>query len=356
MVQMTRTPFTLKLGHEKFSGEGALALAKRSIWYSMKTNEASWRQGSEMLLFLDGYGEWTHRVAKEPGRDCETTIKELNDYANALSHCGRGLNLAFSASHSENVHCQMDELTDSSIFRSHLNNMLALTGPWHLIDALKSQDMHEITKHARLIGMTISRAKRLLGLVADLNGSSFPEIKALLEAESPNDALERIKHERLRVSAAYLAELNAMVSPMLQWRMLPLLVTIKTASKDMIVVNGARYAKRFNAYSRFVKKILSCEQQKLAHLPEDDPKRKAFNIFEHHFGNSAGGMPAFLPLAARKPDIVAEKSAAGATYLLRFLEIAGRVRESDDPRVLALVFTGGGTAPYLEKLEGRYIA
>jgi len=135
-----------------------------------------------------------------------------------------------------------------------------------------------------------------------------------------------------------------------------LLVEIAMASEDKakIAENGARYSKELREKIEAIRCAIGPERLELAGLPDDDPRRIAFNVFEHHLANSTMSAITMLYMAAKRPERAAEIAATSSANALRFLEIAMRVRETDDPRTLALVFTSGDTSAYAGKLEGKY--
>ena len=219
----------------------------------------------------------------------------------------------------------------------------------------------------RLLKIGAGRIERLSALLDSLSEGSIWEIKALAEHACTRAALHLAgagngpgakKAEGLRASAACFERLARKLNTVEGAGLVPLLVEIAMACEDMakLAQNGARYSKELREKIEAIRRAIEPERQEVANLPEDDPRRTAFNVFEHHLANSTMSVITVLFMAAKKPEKAASIAAAGSKNALGFLQIAMRVRESDDLRALALVFTSGDTGKYLEALEGKYIA
>jgi len=233
------------------------------------------------------------------------------------------------------------------------------------LDAVSKNDGALAGKWLRTIKNGAERIDALSNLLDSLTKDSIWEIKALAEHVCTRAALhlagveiglDARKAERLRESAAFFEMLARKLNTAEGAGLVSLLVEVAMACEDKakLAENGARYSREIREKIEAIKCTIEPERRELASQPVDDPRRMALNVFEHHLVSPTVGMITLLPLAAKNPAAASKSAAAGTANALRFLEIAMRVRKTDDPRTLALVFTSGDTSAYLEKLEGKY--
>jgi len=229
-----------------------------------------------------------------------------------------------------------------------------------LVGASDREDSRMAEKWLHRMKCGQERIAKLSLMLDGLSQGSIWEIKALAENTCTRAALNIAKAsnaaetDRLRASASYLRALNGEVAFILE-TLVPLLREIRVAPVEKIAKNGAGYGKALAAHVAAIRGAIENERRIVSGLPEGSPQLVAFNVFEHHIVNSMSGMIGMLSLAAEMPGRVSEISARSSANALLFIEIIGRVRESDSPGDLELVFRSGDTANYVKALEGKYL-